>query len=134
MICPASFTTLTDIIYILVCLLRYAVPIAAAAALLFFFWGMSQFMLAAGDTEKRKTAQSRIVWGLVGITVIMSVAALVAILQNTFFGSSYGSSYNGSSGIINHYNSTITLPQNQNSGGAFFGGGQDEPGGPNPPP
>jgi hypothetical protein len=77
---------LTDLIHLITKLLLTAVPVIAALALLFFMWGMAQFILSAGDMEKRKTAQSRIIWGLVSLFVILSVAAFVAILQDTFFG------------------------------------------------
>lgn len=77
---------LTEIIEIITNLLRIATPVVAALALLFFFWGVAQFILAAADTETRKKAQSRIIWGLISLFVILSVAALVTILQNTFFG------------------------------------------------
>lgn len=107
------FQSLTDIIVILTNLLRVAVPVLAALALLFFFWGMAQFILAADNTEERKKGQDRIIWGLVSLFVIMSVAALVTLLQQTVFGS-LGSGA-GSGYSVDHTNTggtPIILPQN----------------------
>jgi fatty acid desaturase len=107
------FGNLTDLIHIITNLLLAAVPVLAALALLFFFWGIAQFMLAAGETEERKKGKDRIIWGLVALFVILSVAALVTLLQQTVFGGVTQSSASGaaSSAATNAYNAPIIVPQ-----------------------
>ena len=79
-------TNLTELIYIPVRLLQDAVPILVSLALLFFFWGMANFILHAGNTEERKKGRDVMVWGLIALFVILSVAGLVAVLQMSVFG------------------------------------------------
>jgi len=86
--------TLTEIILTLTQLVYATVPVLVALALLFFFWGMAQWILNMADTEKHKEGKQRMIWGLVALFVIGSVGGLILILQNTFFGTAaqYGNS------------------------------------------
>lgn len=62
------------------------IPILIAAAVLFFFYGLAKFMLAAGDEEKRKDGKNIMIWGIVTLFVMVAVWGLVGFLANTFFG------------------------------------------------
>jgi hypothetical protein len=55
-----------------------ALPIVVALALLFFFWGLAMFILAAGDEEKKKEGRSIMIWGVVALFVMISVWGLVS--------------------------------------------------------
>lgn len=61
-------------------MVKVALPIVVALALLFFFWGVAQFILAAGDEEKRKKGQQHMIWGIVGLFVMVAVWGLVSWL------------------------------------------------------
>lgn len=61
-------------------------PVIVALALLYFFWGMSQFILHAGDEARRSEGRQVMVWGIIALFVIISVWGLVAVLNNTFVG------------------------------------------------
>ena len=43
-----------------------------------------RYLVAGGDNEKRKAGGLSILWGVVGLFVILSIWGLVAILKNTF--------------------------------------------------
>lgn len=60
------------------------IPLAFAAALLFFFWGVASYIMAAGDEEKRKSGRSIMIWGVVALAVMASVFGLVKFLQDAF--------------------------------------------------
>jgi len=59
-------------------LLDLLIPIAITLALLFFIWGLAQFILASGDEEKKKEGKQRMIWGIIALFVIVSVWGIVA--------------------------------------------------------
>jgi uncharacterized membrane protein len=56
--------------------IKILIPIVAALALLYFFWGLGKFILNAGDEEKRKEGKSIMIWGIVALFIITSVWGL----------------------------------------------------------
>lgn len=82
--------TLTALIGTLTKLVLAVVPVLVALALLYFFWGVAQWILNMADTDKHKEGKQRMVWGLVALFVIASIGGLIVVLQETFFGSSSG--------------------------------------------
>jgi len=55
-------------------------PIIFALAIIYFFWGLAKFILAAGDEEARAQGKSIMIWGVVAIFVMISVYGLVTLL------------------------------------------------------
>lgn len=66
--------------------MNVAMGLILAAAVVVFVWGAFKFVMAAGDEEGRKEGRDKIIYGLIGIAVIVSVYGLVAILTGTFGG------------------------------------------------
>lgn len=64
-------------------ILGYLFPVLIALAVIYFIWEVFQYTIAA-DEESKGKAKGQIVWGIVGIFVMVSVWGLVAILQSTF--------------------------------------------------
>lgn len=60
------------------------IPIVFALAILFFFWGLAQFILAADDEGARASGRQKMIWGIVAIAVMASIWGLVEFLQNAF--------------------------------------------------
>ena len=60
------------------------IPIAAALALLFFFWGLATFILAAGDEEKRKNGKQMMIWGVVALFVMAAIWGIIEWLGRLF--------------------------------------------------
>jgi len=81
-------STLTSLIECGTRFFQLAVPVLVALALLYFFWGIASFILKADDQEEMKKGKSRMVWGIVTLFLILSVAGFLAAAQNTFFGTS----------------------------------------------
>jgi predicted PurR-regulated permease PerM len=55
-----------------------------AAAVIFIIWHVVIYLVKGGsDEEARKKAGSSILWGIVGLFVILSIWGLVNILKNT---------------------------------------------------
>src|SRR3989344_3283344 len=57
-------------------------PIVIALGLLFFFWGLATFILAAGDEEKREKGKKIMIWGIVALFAMVTVWGLVNFLNN----------------------------------------------------
>ena len=55
-----------------------------AAALLYFFWGLLMFIFQADDVSKREEYKQHMLWGLIGLTVMVSAYAILAIGLRTF--------------------------------------------------
>lgn len=66
-------------------LVSLALPIVVGIALLGFFWGLAQYVFAAGDEGKQEAAKSHMIWGVVALFVMVSVWGLVR-----FIGSAVG--------------------------------------------
>jgi hypothetical protein len=77
-------------------ILNRIVPLFIALAVVFFIWEVFQYTIA-GSEEKKKAAKGGMIWGIVGIFIMVSVWGLVAILQSTF----------GTTGVSETINSQI---------------------------
>jgi cbb3-type cytochrome oxidase subunit 3 len=73
-----------DIIYRVVELIRYAINILFTIALIIFLYGLTKYMLSAGDSSARQDAQKYIMYGVFGLFVLVSMWGLVSVLVNTF--------------------------------------------------
>jgi hypothetical protein len=59
------------------------IPILFALALVYFFWGLIQYIRGAGDPKKAAEGKSIMIWGVIAIAVMVSVYGLIAWLQST---------------------------------------------------
>ncbi len=58
------------------------ITLIALAAFVVFVWGVVEFIQGADDTEKRKSGQLHMIWGIIGLVVIFGANAIVAIIGN----------------------------------------------------
>jgi len=77
-------------------IVSYITPFLMALAIAVFVYGVVKFITAAGDTEKIKEAKDYIIYGILGLFVLVAFWGLVAILVHTFG--------------LDTANSTITIP------------------------
>ena len=76
-----DFRYFTDIITKVESIIGTLIPIVLALGLLMFLWGMFQyFILGAGDEGKRETGRSFMIYGLIGLAVMVAVRGLVNLL------------------------------------------------------
>ncbi len=66
------------------------IPLVAALALLYFFWGLAQFILATGrgDEDAREKGKNIMIWGIVALFVMVSVWGLVRFVGDALLGGS----------------------------------------------
>ncbi len=61
------------------------IPFLIAIGVLYFIWGVITYVISE-DEEAKSRGKDKIVYGLIGLVVIISMWGLVGILQNTFLG------------------------------------------------
>ncbi|OGJ02207.1 hypothetical protein A3G98_02135 [Candidatus Nomurabacteria bacterium RIFCSPLOWO2_12_FULL_37_8] len=78
-----SITTVQGILCKIGDILSAVVPILIALGVIYFVWGVVTYVIAS-DEEAKKSGRDRIIYGIIGLAVIIAVWGLVAILRNTF--------------------------------------------------
>lgn len=63
-----------------------AIFLLGAAALLVFVWGLVEFLAGASEPEKRSQGQRHIIWGLVGLVIIISTFTIIEVINTTVGG------------------------------------------------
>lgn len=71
-----------------VSLINTVIPFLVVLATLYVVYGVFQFITAAGDEEGRKTGREKIIYGVIGLFIMVSVWGLVNLLNGSLaFGS-----------------------------------------------
>ncbi len=77
-------------------LLNAIVPVLIALGVVYFVWGVITYVISS-EEEAKKSGRMRIIYGIIGLAVIIALWGLVGILVNTF-------------GLQNANTGTINLP------------------------
>ena len=114
----ALAATLEDVLNKFGDLINIAGPIVVGLALLYFFWGLANYIFSSDDPEKKESGRNIMIWGVIALFVMVSVWGLVNVISSTF----------------NLDTSTPTIPSVRGlggsrspSGGAGFGNTTDVP-------
>lgn len=85
------------------------IEVLMAAALAYFLWGAANLILNGDNPEKRKKGQEQLLWGIIGLFIMVSVFGILNVALSTFCTPSTGPngtiSCGGDSGIFDHSNS-----------------------------
>lgn len=54
-----------------------------ALAIVYFLYGVLEFLMNQENEEKKTTGKSHMLWGIIGITIMMGVWTILSILVNT---------------------------------------------------
>jgi len=54
-----------------------------ALAVVFFLYGMLEFLFNQANEEKKTSGKSHMLWGIIGITIMMGVWAILGIILST---------------------------------------------------
>ena len=54
-----------------------------AVALLYFLWGVSQFIYNSADEQGREKGKQHILWGLIGLLIMVSVFGIINLICRT---------------------------------------------------
>lgn len=96
MFASAAETGITGVLKIFSGILNSAIPVVLALAVLYFFWGLAQYVLNSSDETKKAEGRNIMIWGIIALFIMVSVWGVIGILQQTFFG---GSDVTGPSSI-----------------------------------
>ena len=55
-----------------------------AVAVLYFLWGGFQFVMNAGDSEAQTKGKSHMLYGIIGLLIILSAYGILKIAAGTF--------------------------------------------------
>ncbi len=61
-----------------------AIQFAFIIAFVVFLWGVVEFIRNANNAEARKKGQQHMIWGVVGLVIMVGVYGIINILINTF--------------------------------------------------
>jgi len=64
-------------------ILNKVVPILIVLGVVFFVWGVVTYVISS-DEEAKKKGRNRMIWGLIGLVVIVGMWGLVKIVTNSF--------------------------------------------------
>ncbi len=77
-------TTIQSILLTLRQMANTVVPLFMVIAVAVFLWGIVKYITAAGDEEAAKSARGYIIYGLIGIFVMVSFWGIIQVFGTTF--------------------------------------------------
>lgn len=81
-------------------LLNLIIPILFGLSLVYFFWGVSQFILRAGEQKAREEGRNKMIWGIIALFVFVSIYGILGLI-----GGVLGINVSGSSSSSSSYSS-----------------------------
>ena len=78
-----SDSTLETILCRVGSILNLIIPFLIVLGVIYFAWGVISYVIG-GDEEAKKKGRDRIIYGIIGLAVIVGVWGLVGILNRTF--------------------------------------------------
>lgn len=74
-------------------------PVMAGLAVVYFFWGVGQFILHSGEEEARREGRLKIMWGIVAIAVIFSLAGVISLVGSLVVGTQQSNASGSGNGV-----------------------------------
>ena len=94
-----SFAALQGISDLLVSardIINEAIPVIIGLALIFFFWGLIQFIRSAGQEKGVEEGKRRMLWGIVALFVMLAIFGILNVISDAV-----GIKFSGIQSIIN---------------------------------
>lgn len=80
----AQGTTIQNILTTVHNIVDIFIPLLMTIAIAVFLYGIVLYISSGGDAEKEKTARGYIIYGIIGLFVLVAFWGLVTVLANTF--------------------------------------------------
>lgn len=80
----AGAQTVQNVLSTILGILNQVIPILMVIATIVFLYGVIAYITSAGDEEKQAGGKFYMIWGLIGLFVIVAMWGIVRILVNTF--------------------------------------------------
>ncbi len=81
--------TVEDIICKIGSILDTVIPILVVLGVVYFVWGVISYVIS-DDEKAKKEGRDRMIYGIIGLVVIVAMWGLVSIVSNTFDVGGYG--------------------------------------------
>lgn len=81
--CAVTSTSFTNIICKIGEILNSIIPLFILIGVVYFVWGVVSYMVSADEEQKTK-GRDKIIYGIIGLAVIVAMWGLVNLLVNTF--------------------------------------------------
>src|SRR3989344_2833499 len=79
--------TVEEIIGVVVSeILTPIVTLLFALAIILFIWGIVEFLIYSDNEEKKSIGKRHMVWGIIGLAIMIAVRGIVKIVVTLFFG------------------------------------------------
>ena|SRR3989344_4536403 len=59
------------------------IPVLFGLALIFFFWGLAQFILHSGEEKTREEGKQKMLWGIIALFVFISIMGILRFIGST---------------------------------------------------
>jgi len=76
-------TTITTLIKSANDIVKSVIPVLMMLAAAVFLWGVVRYLVATGDEEKRKKAKGYIVYGLIGMFILITFYGIIRVVAET---------------------------------------------------
>jgi len=80
----ADLSGLNDILDQIRTVFNLTVPLLFGLALIYFFWGVAKYILAAGDAKLASEGKAIMIYGIIALAVMASVYGIINFLQTAF--------------------------------------------------
>ncbi len=67
-------------------ILNPTITLLFAVAILFFVWGLVDYVRNADDPGKRKEGAQHMLWGIIGLFIMISASAILQLFVDSVFG------------------------------------------------
>ncbi|HEU0085427.1 MAG TPA: pilin [Candidatus Paceibacterota bacterium] len=81
----ATGASLGDLMNYATCLItKSVIPLIFSLAVLLFVWGVVQYVISGANEEQKDKGKNFMIWGIIALTVMVSVWGIVRIVGDTF--------------------------------------------------
>ncbi len=80
----ASAATIISVLFQIKSILNAIIPIVITIAVIYFFWGLGQYIIMQESEEKKIAGRDKMIYGIIALFVMVSVWGLVGIVGGTF--------------------------------------------------
>lgn len=78
-----SFANFVD--WAILSILRPVIPVLVSLTAAVFLWGVAQYIMNASDPKARTDGRKKMIWGIIGLSVMLSFWAIARAIKGTFF-------------------------------------------------
>lgn len=80
----AANDTITPILNNVKNALNIVIVIMFALVIIYFIWGVVQYLTAGGDEEKLKNGKQHMLWGIIGIAIVGAIWGIASFIWDYF--------------------------------------------------